>query len=100
MLRLQPETTLTQLVRVLEKRQQLGCRQRLAEEAALSGFALADDPGEGDHLDPSRAALAEGTRGRVDGRAARVDVVDQADPARGHAGRGERVGDVAPAVGQ
>src|SRR5690349_20748146 len=61
---------------------------------------LTDDPCKGHDLYAARAALAQRARRRVRRRAARVDVVDQADAGRRVARRGERSGDVAPAVGK
>jgi hypothetical protein len=61
---------------------------------------LTDDPCEGHDLDSSRAAFPQGGRSGVRGRAARVDVVDEADVRGRGAGGSERTGDVAPAVGE
>src|SRR5581483_1647973 len=61
---------------------------------------LADGPGEGHHLDMSRAALSEGARGGGGGRAAGVDVVDEDDARGSDADRAKRAADVAAALGE
>src|SRR5205085_463435 len=59
------------------------------------GLTLTDRPGERDHGDPARTRCPERGGGRVRGRAARIDVVDDADlPRRGT--RAERAAHVAP----
>src|SRR2546426_4243650 len=60
---------------------------------------LADDPRERDHLDLARPALAQGGSRGCCGRAARIDVVDEADPRGRPCGRSECTGDVTPAFG-
>jgi hypothetical protein len=56
---------------------------------------LSHHAGETHHLDTFRAGTLEGERSRVGRRAARVDVVDEADTPRSRARRAEGLADVA-----
>lgn len=65
-------------------------------EAGGRAGRLANGAREGNRVNPPRAAPAQGARGGGDRRAARVDVVNEADVRRDRPSGGERATDVGP----